>query len=29
MHIVLGEYFGKARILGEKAIAGMYGVGAR
>ena len=28
MHVVLGENFGKARVLGEKAVARMHGVGA-
>ncbi len=28
VHIVLGENFGKARVLGKKAIAGMHGIGA-
>ena len=28
MQIVLAEDFGEARILGEKAIAGMHGIGA-
>ena len=28
MHVVLGEDFGKARVLRQKAVAGMHGVGA-
>ena len=28
VHVVLAENFGKARILREKAVAGMHGVGA-
>ena len=29
MHVVLGKYFGKPGVLGEKAVTGMHGVGAR
>ena len=28
LHAVLGQDFGKARILGEKSVAGMHGIGA-
>ena len=28
LHAVFGENFGKARILGQKSVAGMHGVGA-